>query len=134
MRNWITISLSKTLHSLFNQSNEVKVAQHFANTDTERMLSNGDDVKGLQSLQLGLRFYANAIDNTDLFEEAISCFQEAVGIKYLSHYVLHQEGCIYLYSEKKRDLDKAVALFEKAAKFARVDIISTTITFDLFHS
>ena len=114
-------SLSEMLYSLLDRSIELKVAQQLANSDIERMLSIGDDVKGLQSLQMGLKFFVNVIDDAEFFEDAAICFQEAEGLRYLNHYVIFQEGCVYLFSEKKRDLNKAAEYFEKTARFARVD-------------
>lgn len=74
-----------------------------------------------QAITLGIQFFVNATKDPDLFDDALEEFLKAEQMKKQDYFVLHRIGCIYLYSEKHLDIQKALDYFARAGKYASVE-------------
>lgn len=70
-------------------------------------------------ISLGIKFFANASKDPDLFEDSLEHFLKAEELLKQDYFVLHRIGCIYLYAEKFLNPEKAYDYFTRAAKYAR---------------
>lgn len=73
------------------------------------------------SIELGLKFFANAQKDDDLFEDALEEFLKAEELMKQDYFVLHRIGLIYLYSVNQINPQKALDYFARAAKYASVE-------------
>lgn len=72
-----------------------------------------------QEISLGIKFFANASKDPDLFEDSLEHFLKAEEIQRQDYFVLHRIGCIYLFVDKFIDPSKAFDYFSRAAKYAK---------------
>jgi hypothetical protein len=73
------------------------------------------------SIELGIKFFVNAQNNSDLYDDAFEEFKKAESLMKQDYFVLHRIGCIYLYVEKYIDIEKALDYFLRAGKYASIE-------------
>lgn len=73
------------------------------------------------SIELGLKFFVNAQNDEDMFDDALEELLKAERLMRQDYFVLHRIGLIYLYSKAHFDPAKALDYFTKAAKYASVE-------------
>lgn len=73
-------------------------------------------------IEQGFKHYSNARIDSDLYESALDNLMKAEQLEKTDYVVLHRIGMIYLYAENLIDLDKAADYFERAGKFAIVEV------------
>ena len=77
------------------------------------------------NISLGLKFYVKAIDDSDLYDDALEFLLKAESLLHQDSFVLHRIGLIYLNSHKHFNPQIALEYFIKAAKYS---IIEDTLT------
>ncbi len=75
----------------------------------------------------GLKFFSNARYDAHLYDNALENLLNAKKIENTDYFLLHKLGLIYLYSPKHLNLQKAIAYFEKSAKYAKVETYANSI-------
>ncbi len=73
------------------------------------------------SIELGVKFFVNAQNNSDLYDDAFEEFKKAESLMKQDYFVLHRIGCIHLYVEKYIDIEKALDYFLRAGKYASIE-------------
>jgi hypothetical protein len=73
------------------------------------------------AIEIGVKFYINAQNNSDLYSDAIEYLSRAESLMHQDYFVLHRLGCIYLYVEKHLNPEKALQYFKKSAKYASIE-------------
>lgn len=73
------------------------------------------------SIELGLKFFVNAQNDEDMFDDALEELLKAERLMRQDYFVLHRIGLIYLYSKAHFDPAKALDYFTKAAKYASIE-------------
>ena len=72
-------------------------------------------------IEMGLKFLKNALNDEDLYQDALHELLEAEKLMPYDYFVLHRIGMIYLYVPRHGNLEKATVYFTKAAKYAAVE-------------
>ena len=72
-------------------------------------------------LEMGLKFFANASKDADLYHDALKELLAAEALMPGDYFVLHQIGMLYLYAVPLVDLARAAEYLTKAAKYASVE-------------
>lgn len=75
----------------------------------------------LKCVELGIKFFVNAERDPDLYSDALEEFLKAESLMKQDYFVLHRIGCIYLFSAKHIDPQKALDYFSRASKYASVE-------------
>ena len=73
------------------------------------------------SIELGIKFFVNAIKDPDLYADALEELLKAESLMKQDYFVLHRIGCIYLHVNKYINPEKALDYFLRAAKYASVE-------------
>jgi ribosomal protein L7/L12 len=73
------------------------------------------------AIELGIKFFVNAQKDADLFDDSLEEFLKAESLMKQDYFVLHRIGLIYMHSIKHINIEKALAYFTKAAKYASVE-------------
>ena len=73
------------------------------------------------SIELGIKFFVNAIKDPDLYADALEELLKAESLMKQDYFVLHRIGCIYLHVNKYINPEKALDYFLRAAKYAIVE-------------
>jgi ribosomal protein L7/L12 len=73
------------------------------------------------AIELGIKFFVNAQKDADLFDDSLEEFLKAESLMKQDYFVLHRIGLIYMHSIKHINMEKALAYFTKAAKYASVE-------------
>ena len=73
------------------------------------------------AIELGIKFFVNAQKDADLFDDSLEEFLKAESLMKQDYFVLHRIGLIYMHSIKHINVEKALAYFTKAAKYASVE-------------
>ena len=73
------------------------------------------------TITLGIQFFVNASKDPDLYDDALEEFLKAETMKKQDYFVLHRIGCIYLFTQKHMDVQKALDYFTRAGKYAAVE-------------
>jgi tetratricopeptide (TPR) repeat protein len=137
--NDLGIAIGRGMNVLSNQMSDVNESLGFLNRNIDiqieqQKLSNlllqniaellrvPDSEKERQhSIELGIKFFVNAIKDADLFGDALEELLKAESLMRQDYFVLHRIGCIYLYVEKYINPEKALEYFLRAAKYASVE-------------
>jgi hypothetical protein len=72
-------------------------------------------------IELGLKFFNNAQNNSDLYIDALDEFLKAEVLMKQDYFVLNKIGFIYLYVEKLINPRKALDYFLRAAKYSSAE-------------
>ena len=137
--NQVGLAIGRGLNVLSNQMSDINQSLGFLNRNMDiqieqQKLSNlllqniaellrvPDSEKERQhSIELGIKFFVNAKKDPDLYADALEELLKAESLMKQDYFVLHRIGCIYLYTEKYFNPEKALEYFAKAAKYASVE-------------
>ena len=101
---------------------EQQILSNFLLQDIAKLLRVPDSEKERQyCIELGVKFFVNAKQDPDLFEDALEELLKAESMMRQDYFVLHRLGCIYLYVEKFINPEIAMNYFLHAAKYASVE-------------
>lgn len=101
---------------------EQQILSNFLLEDIAKLLRVPDSEKERQyCIELGVKFFVNAKQDPDLFEDALEELLKAESMMRQDYFVLHRLGCIYLYVERYINPEKAMEYFLHAAKYASVE-------------
>lgn len=90
--------------------------------DISKLLRIPDSEKERQhKIELGLKFFANAKIDNDLFHDALEQLLFAESMYKQDYFVLYRIGLIYLYAPSLFDVEKAIDYFKRAAKYSIVE-------------
>lgn len=89
------------------------IAQLLRVPDTEK--------KRQKHIERGLKFFASAQQDQDLFDDALEELKMAEELMRQDYFVLHRIGLIYMHSLKHLDPRTALDYFARAAKYAAVE-------------
>lgn len=120
---------------LDNVSNELKFLnrrmdiaieqQRINQLNLEELLRIPDSEKErLKTIKAGVHFFMASSNDPDLFDDALEEFMKALEMKKQDYFVLHKIGCIYLFSQKHLNPEKALDFFIRAGKYAAADSIT----------
>jgi hypothetical protein len=130
--NVLSNQLAKIDSSLgfINRNLEVQIEQQRISNllleDIKELMWVPDSEKVRQNcIELGLKFFAQAQSDDDLYEDALQELRKAEEIKKQDYFVLFRIGLIYLYSPKHIDVPRALQYFENAAKYSTIENDST---------
>ena len=101
---------------------EQQKATNILLNDIKKLLRLPDSERErIYAIELGLKFFTNAQNDPDLFNDALIEFQKAENIMNQDYFVLHKIGLIYLLVDQHLNVPKALEYFKKAAKYASVE-------------
>ena len=112
--------------SFLNYNNEILIEQQKLTNlllqNIGELLRVPDSEKERQlAIELGIKFFVNAQKDADLFDDSLEEFLKAESLMKQDYFVLHRIGLIYMHAIKHINMEKALAYFTKAAKYASVE-------------
>lgn len=112
--------------SFINKNLEVQIEQQKLSNlilqNIVELLRVPDSEKERQRcIELGLKFFVSAKNDSDLFDDALTELLKAEELMKQDYFVLHRIGLIYLYSKSHLNPNKALDYFSRAAKYASID-------------
>ena len=72
-------------------------------------------------IELGLKFFANAKIDNDLYEDALEQLLIAESMYKQDYFVLYRIGLIYLYAPNLLNVEKAIEYFTRSAKYSIIE-------------
>jgi hypothetical protein len=116
--NYLLVSINKNSDLIVEQN----ILTNILLNDVNQLLNIPDIEKERKLyIELGIKFFINAKNNQELFEDALENFIKAEKLMHQDYFVLHRIGLIYLYVEKYLDVEKALTYFIKSAKYSSVE-------------
>lgn len=111
-----------------NRRLDIAVEQQRINQlNLEELLSIPDSEKErMKTIKTGIHFFMASSNDPDLFDDALEEFMKALDMKKQDYFVLHKIGCIYLFSQKHLDPEKALDYFIRAGKYAAADCLTNS--------
>lgn len=137
--NQLGQTLGRGMNVLSDQMSEIKDTLEFMNRKLDMqleqqklsnlMLQNISELLRIpdfekerqHAIEIGVKFYINAQNDSDLYSDAIEYLSRAESLMHQDYFVLHRLGCIYLYVEKHLNPEKALQYFKKSAKYASIE-------------
>jgi hypothetical protein len=137
--NKLSRELTSGLDIISNQLNQVNQNLYFINknldllieqqrmshillSDISDLLKIADYEKERQHhIELGLKFFNNAQNNSELYLDALEEFLKAEALMKQDYFVLNKIGYIYLYAENLINPKKALDYFLRAAKYSSAE-------------
>jgi hypothetical protein len=120
------VDISNELLSNLNRNLDFLNEQHKVTNlllgDISKLLRIPDSEKERQhKIELGLKFFANAKIDNDLYHDALEHLLIAESMYKQDYFVLYRIGLIYLHAPNLLDIEKAIDYFKRAAKYSLVE-------------
>ena len=127
-----------SLNNPFNRMLDLQVEQQRVTNnllkDIKELLKLPESEKERQrSIELGLKFFASAKKNGDLYKDALEELHKAESLMKQDHLVLAQLGMIYLYVPEYLNPKKAFDYLMSAAKYLSVESDPSAIRLAIFN-
>ena len=94
---------------------------HVLQEDIAQLLRIPDNQQRQHHLELGLKFFQNARQDSNLYHDALKELLSAEALLPSDYFVLHRLGMLYLYAPPVLDLAKAAAYLTKAGNHAAAE-------------
>jgi len=117
----VTLQLSFLNKNLDIQIEQQKVTNLLLENIGELLRVPDSEKERQHCIELGLKFFVNAQNDNDLYDDALEELIEAEKLMKQDYFVLHRIGLIYMYSIKHINPQTALDYFAKAAKYASVE-------------
>ena len=114
--------------SALNRNVEIQnIQQNFSNELLQKIIATlsvtEEEKVRVKAIELGLRYFARAKEDSRFFHDALVEFEKAELIFHQDYRVLFHIGLIYLFSIDHLDVKKALQIFSESAKYAEFELV-----------